>query len=134
MTKKGKPISSTNDPLGNLIVMTDETWKHIEERRASEDVVMQLSDVMGTIADAQLIRETTQSFPAFGYAKDENAGGTRVIVSFSTANIFDGTAKGYVSTAYPNDPNIKSAVGNIIWSATATTAAPEADSESKEAQ
>jgi hypothetical protein len=121
MTKKGKQIATTNDPLGNFIITTDATWKHIQERRAAEGVVMQLSEVQEAISGAQVIRETTQQFPAFGYSKAEDAGGVRVIVAFGTSNLFDGTATGYVSTAYPNDPNIISAVGKIIWSAPAAT-------------
>lgn len=121
MTKKGKVLASTNDPLGNLVLITDNTLRHIKERRAAEGVVIELGQVQRTVTNAGIIRETTREFPAFGYSETDESGGLRVIVAFGTYNLFDGTATGYVSTAYPNDPAIRSAVGKIIWTAPATT-------------
>ena len=126
MTKKGKKIATISDPFGNIVHTTSKTWKHIET--GHPDMAGRLDDVQAAISQADRVRPSTKEFEtdtAFALEKSfSTTDEIRVLVAYGTANLFDGTAEGYVSTAYPPSPAYSSAVGDVMWeTGTGTTAA-----------
>ena len=112
MTKRGKKILSTADPLGNVVIMTDTTWRHTAKHGMSG----RLADVKSAIETPETIKESTKQFPAFGFERKSTSGDeVRVVVAYETPNLFTGAETGYVSTAYPIYPTVNSAIGKIVW-------------------
>jgi hypothetical protein len=132
MTKKGKHIASTNDPFGNIVITTSTTWKHIEEKHP--EMAGKLNDVQGAIASPDAIRPSTLVDTAFGLEKSSAGETIRVLVDYGTPDLFDGTSQAYVSTAYPDDPAIPSAVGDTIWTSTSKTTVAESKEQKDEEQ